>query len=107
MSPGYVFYGSKVFYVPAYKFKPQGGYIYVNWNNDVAALNFTPAMPRPTEYWHVSIIAVVTEKTTPSSKEGEEPAKSYTIVQQQHGAVVQALSRMGIWEMIFKGRKIK
>lgn len=90
--------------MPAYRFYPQGGYIYVNWNNDKAALNFTPTMPRPTEYWHVSIIAVVTEKVTQSSN-SDKPNMSYTIVQQQHGAVVQALSRMGIWEMIFKGRK--
>ena len=99
VAAGLVYYGHHVFQTAATKLPVQPGYIYVNWNNDIAKIGFSQILPVPTEYWHCSIVAVVSVDTA-----GDAP--SATIVQQQHGAVVQSLSRAGMLRMVLKNRGV-
>ena len=86
---GTVFYGAHVLTVSGAKFQATDGYIYVNWNAEQAKLAFSSQKPTPTEKWHCAIIGEV-----------RESGNAICIIQQQHGPVVQALSREGIFTMV-------
>ena len=89
VAQGCVFYGEHKFTAATAAFTAADGYVYVNWNNDTAKLAFSSSMPQPTEYWHCAIIGRV-----------KVSSGAVCIIQEQHGHVVQALSRKGIFKIV-------